>query len=111
MPFPIIVRENMNAIRSISSDSERKQEQGSSDKKDHVIDLHKEKINPKQENDKPKPNDDERINISISRKAYYALEGFTKEFNQGQTGNKKPMTIEEVLEEEILLLFSDEWKK
>ena len=110
MPFPIIVRENMNAIRSISSDSERKQEQGSSDKKD-VIDLDKEKINPKQENDKPKPNDDERINISISRKAYYALEGFTKEFNQGQAGNKKPMTIEEVLEEEILLLFSDELKK
>jgi hypothetical protein len=103
----------MNAIRSISSDAELKQELGSADKKDDVINgnLEEEKIKPKQENDKPKRNDDGRINISISRKAYCAFEAFTKEFNQGQAGNKKPFTIEEVLEEEILLLFSDEWRK
>jgi len=61
----------MNAIRSISSDAELKQKLGSADKKDDVINgnLEEEKIKPKQENDKPKRNDDERINISISRKA------------------------------------------
>lgn len=55
----------MNAIRSISSNAEHK-ELGSIDKKDDLINgnLQKEKIKLKQENDKPKRNDDERINIS-----------------------------------------------
>jgi hypothetical protein len=46
----------MNAIRSISSDAELKQELGSADKKDDVINgnLEEEKIKPKQENEKIK---------------------------------------------------------
>jgi len=101
----------MNAIRSISRDTERKEEICAPDKNDHFINgmLEKEKLKPKQENNNEKKNEDERIKISISRKAYYALEAFTKEFNQGQPSNKKPLTVEEALDEEILLLFSDEW--
>ena len=101
----------MNAIRSISSGTERKEENCNPDKNNYFINgkLEKEKIEPKQENNKVKQNEDERINISISRKAYYALEAFTEKFNQGQPSNKKPLTVEEALDEEILLLFSDEW--
>ena len=101
----------MNAIRSISSDTERKEEICAPDKNDHFINgmLGKEKLKPKQENNNEKKNEDERIKISISRKAYYALEAFTKEFNQKHPSNKKPLTVEEALDEEILLLFSDEW--
>jgi hypothetical protein len=98
----------MNAIRSISSGTERKEENCTPDKNNYFIDG-KERIEPKQENNKVKQNEDERITISISRKAYYVLEAFTKEFNQGQPSNKKPLTVEEALDEEILLLFSDEW--
>ena len=101
----------MNAIRSISSGTERKEENCTPNKDNYFIDgkLGKETIEPKQENNKVKQNEDERITISISRKAYYALEAFIKEFNQGQPSNKKPLTVEEALDEEILLLFSDEW--
>jgi len=101
----------MNAIRSISSGTERKEENCTADKDNYFINgkLEKETIEPKQENNKAKQNEDERITISISRKAYYALEAFTKEFNQGKPSNKKPLTVEEALDEEILLLFSDEW--
>lgn len=52
----------------------------------------------------------ERVNISISRKAYEALEKFTKELNERESTNKRSFTIEEVLDEEMILLFSDEWK-
>ena len=101
----------MNAIRSISSGTERKEENCTPNKDNYFINgkLEKETIESKQENNKVKQNEDERITISISRKAYYALEAFTKEFNQGQPSNKKPLTVEEALDEEILLLFSDEW--
>jgi hypothetical protein len=101
----------MNAIRSISSGTERKEENCTIDKDNYFINgkLEKETIEHKQKNNKVKQNEDERITISISRKAYYTLEAFTKEFNQGQPSNKKPLTVEEVLDEEILLLFSDEW--
>jgi hypothetical protein len=56
--------------------------------------------------------DDNRINVSISRKAYDALVTYTRQVNvkDNDTGNK-PFTIEEVLDEEIIFLFSDEWKK
>lgn len=101
----------MNALRSISSGTERKEEDCTAHKNNYFINgkLEQEKIKPKQENNKVKQNEVERINISISRKAYYALEAFTKEFNQGQPSNKKRLTVEEALDEEILLLFSDEW--
>ncbi|MGA9149512.1 MAG: hypothetical protein WBZ36_02955 [Candidatus Nitrosopolaris sp.] len=101
----------MNAIRSISSGTERKEENCIPDKENYFINgkLEKETIEHKQENNKVKQNEDERITISISRNAYYALEAFIKEFNQGQPSNKKPLTVEEALDEEILLLFSDEW--
>jgi hypothetical protein len=100
----------MNAIRSISSDTERKEEVCAPAKNNHFNGMiEKEKLKPNQENNDVKKNEDERIKISISRKAYYALEAFTKEFNQRHPSNKKPLTVEEALDEEILLLFSDEW--
>jgi hypothetical protein len=50
--------------------------------------------------------------MSISRKAYDALVTYTKQVNEKNTDiQKKPFTIEEVLDEEIIFLFSDEWKK
>lgn len=70
------------------------------------------KIITMQEVDKvDKEDDDDRISISISRKAYDALEKYTKQLNQGESGSQKPFTIEEVLDEEIILLLSDEWIK
>lgn len=70
------------------------------------------KIIMKQEVDKvDKNDDDDRISISISRKAYDALEKYTKQLNQGESGSQKPFTIEEVLDEEIILLLSDGWIK
>ena len=71
----------------------------------------KEKIILKQEIKKVEENDDQRVNIWISRKASDALEKFTKELNQGESRSKKPFTVEEILDEEILLLFSHEWNK
>ncbi|HET7147166.1 MAG TPA: hypothetical protein VFI73_01590 [Candidatus Nitrosopolaris sp.] len=57
--------------------------------------------------------DTDRINISISRKAYDALATYTKQVNEREKNNgiQKPFTIEEVLDEEIIFLFSEEWKK
>jgi hypothetical protein len=50
--------------------------------------------------------------MSISRKAYDALVTYTKQVNEKNTDiQKKPFTIEELLDEEIIFLFSDEWKK
>jgi hypothetical protein len=56
--------------------------------------------------------DADRINVSISRKAYDALVTYTRQVNEkdNDIGNQ-PFTIEEVLDEEIIFLFSDEWKK
>ena len=56
-------------------------------------------------------NDDVHVNITISRKAYAALEKYTKELNQREPGNHRPFTIEEVLDEEIILLFTNESNK
>ena len=54
----------------------------------------------------------DRINVSISRKAYDALVTYTRQVNAKDNDiQKKPFTIEEVLDEEIIFLFSDEWKK
>jgi hypothetical protein len=55
-------------------------------------------------------NNDDRISISISRKAHDALSEHTKQLNK-ENLNQRPFTLEEVLDEEIILLFSDEWKK
>jgi hypothetical protein len=56
--------------------------------------------------------ENDRIAISISKKAYDALSAYTNQLNEKNHGmHKKPFSIEEVLEEEIILLFSDEWKK
>ena len=53
----------------------------------------------------------ERVTMSMSRKAYEALEKFTKELNERESPNSRSFTIEEVLDEEMILLFSDEWKR
>ena len=60
-----------------------------------------------QEVDKP---DHDRISISISRKAYDVLVEHTKQLNEGKPDTQKTFTIEEVLDEEITLLFGDGWK-
>jgi hypothetical protein len=101
----------MTAIRSISSGAELKDKNCTADESNYFLNgaREQEKIKPEQKINEVKENDAERINISISRKAYYALEAFTNEFNHGQSSDRKPLTIEEALEEEILLLFSDEW--
>ena len=82
------------------------------DEKDDSISSSPEKVKtiPKQEINAADKNNDERINISISRKAYDALEKYTKELNERESSNQKPFTIEEVLDEEIIFLFGDEWK-
>jgi len=51
--------------------------------------------------------DGDRINVSISRKAYEAISTYTRQVNEKDIKNK-PFTIEEVLDEEIIFLFSDE---
>jgi hypothetical protein len=60
-----------------------------------------------QEVDKP---DHDRISISISRKAYEILVEHTKQLNEEKPDTQKTFTIEEVLDEEITLLFGDGWK-
>ena len=55
-------------------------------------------------------NNDDRISISISRKAYDVLVELTNQLNK-ENETQKLFTVEEVLDEEIILLFSDEWKK
>jgi hypothetical protein len=53
--------------------------------------------------------DGDRINVSISKKAYDALVTYTRQVNEKDDDiQKKPFTIEEVLDEEIIFLFSDE---
>jgi hypothetical protein len=53
----------------------------------------------------------DRISISISRKAYDALVKHTKQLNEENPEYKEPFSIEEVLDEEIILLFDDGWKE
>lgn len=53
--------------------------------------------------------DGDRINMSISRKAYNALVEYTRQVNEKNNDTeKKPFTVEEVLDDEIVFLFSDE---
>jgi hypothetical protein len=53
--------------------------------------------------------DGDRINISISRKAYNALVEYTRQVNgKKNETEKKPFTVEEVLDDEVVFLFSDE---
>ena len=112
----------MGALRSIdSSSSPELQQERTIDKIDKVQDENigissrspeQEKIiKTKEKVDKENENHNDRVSISISRKAYDALEKYTKELNEGEYGSQKPFTIEEVLDQEITLLLSDEWKK
>jgi len=53
--------------------------------------------------------DGDRINMYISRKAYNALVEYTRQVNEKNSDTeKKPFTVEEVLDDEIVFLFSDE---
>jgi hypothetical protein len=104
----------MDAIRGFNSSPGQEQENAiPGDKKHNNINgsPENEKIILKKEIDEVEENDDKRINISISRKAYDALEKFTKELNQRDSKNQKPFTLEEVLDEEVIFLFSDEYKE
>ena len=109
----------MGALRSIGSSSSEQQQEKATLKSGGVEEKYdspdstpeKGKTKPKQEINIIDKNDDERINILISRKAYDAIEKYTKELNERESNNQKPFTIEEVLDEEIIFLFSDEWKK
>lgn len=103
----------MDAIRVFNSSPGQEQENAiPGDKKHNNINgsPENEKIILKKEIEEVEENGDKRINISISRKAYDALEKFTKELNQRDSNNQKPFTLEEVLDEEIFFLFSDEYK-
>ena len=51
---------------------------------------------------------EDRISISISAKAYDILLEHTKQLNRENAETQNPFTIEEVLDEEIVLLFGDE---
>jgi len=55
--------------------------------------------------------DEERVNISISKRAYDALVNHAKQITELNPQTDKPFTIEEILDEEILLLFNNDWKE
>jgi hypothetical protein len=55
--------------------------------------------------------DDDRVNISISSKAYNILLEHTQQLNRENAETQRPFTIEEALDEEIILLFGDEYNK
>ena len=54
---------------------------------------------------------EERVNISISKTAYEALVKHAKQIAEHNPQTDKPFTIEEILDEEILLLFNNDWKE
>ena len=54
---------------------------------------------------------DERVNISISKKAYDALVKHAKQITERNPETDEPFTIEEILDEEIMLLFNNDWKE
>jgi hypothetical protein len=58
-----------------------------------------------------KNENEERVNISISKRAYDALVRHAKQITEDNPETQKPFTIEEILDEEILLLFNDDWKE
>jgi hypothetical protein len=72
----------------------------------HNIDSDDKLENRLQQDYKVDSNDD-LVSISISRKADDALLEHTKQLNK-ENESQRPFTVEEVLDEEIILLFSDE---
>ena len=54
---------------------------------------------------------DERVNISISKTAYDALVKHAKQITERNPETDEPFTIEEILDEEIMLLFNNDWKE
>jgi hypothetical protein len=54
---------------------------------------------------------EERVNVSISKRAYDALVKHAKQITERNPETDKPFTIEEILDEEILLLFDNDWKE
>ena len=87
----------MGALRSIdgTSSSPELQQERTIDKIDKVEDENDgissspehEKIIMKEKVDKVNENHNDRVSISISRKAYDALEKYTKELNEGKYGS------------------------
>ena len=53
---------------------------------------------------------EERVNISISKTAYDALVKHAKQITERNPETDEPFTIEEILDEEIMLLFNNDWK-
>ena len=54
---------------------------------------------------------EERVNISISKTAYDALVKHAKQITERNPETDEPFTIEEILDEEIMLLFNNDWKE
>jgi hypothetical protein len=54
---------------------------------------------------------EERVSISISKRAYDALVRHARQITENNPETQKPFTIEEILDEEILLLFNNDWKE
>lgn len=54
---------------------------------------------------------EERVNISISKTAYDALVKHAKQITERNPVTDEPFTIEEILDEEIMLLFNNDWKE
>lgn len=54
---------------------------------------------------------EERVNVSISKRAYDVLVKHAKQITERNPETDKPFTIEEILDEEILLLFDNDWKE
>jgi hypothetical protein len=54
---------------------------------------------------------EERVNVSISKRAYDALVKHANQITERNPETDKPFTIEEILDEEILLLFDNDWKE
>jgi len=54
---------------------------------------------------------EERVNISISKTAYDALVKHAKQITERNPETDEPFTIEEILDEEIMLLFDNDWKE
>lgn len=55
--------------------------------------------------------DEGRVNISISKRAYEALVKHANQITEPNPETDKPFTIEEILDEEILLLFNNDWEE
>lgn len=112
----------MDALKSVSKSSAEPHQENTIPEIDKVEEEHDISINSRSEqariitNEKvdkvvEKEDGGDRVSISISRRAYDALESYTRELNEGEYGSQKPFTIEEVLDEEIILLLGDEGKK